>query len=112
MAKEWIHHRYFRLRNKDRSLETFTSIDNARALINLNETLYSTGNPKRTYLLVDDNHGLRMTMEFDKEEDETLFRVTSKSAWSDGTVMFAKGVEVYKHEWLYPDGSISDTANF
>ena len=109
MAAEWKHNRYFRLRNLDSSLQTFTSVDDAKTLCNLNDTLYSTGNPTRTYALADGDQGLKMTMEFDSEADQTSFVTAATNAWTDGTVMFADGVEVYKHEWLNADGTISVT---
>jgi hypothetical protein len=112
MANEYKHHRYFRLRNEDNSLQTFTSVDDAKTRCALNDTLYDTGNPVRTYALADSNQGLKMTMEFDTEADQTSFVTAASNAWTDGTVMFADGVEVYKHEWLHEDGSVSSTANF
>ena len=111
MAAEWKHHRYFRLRNADSSLTTFTSVDNAKTLCNLNDTLYSTGSPTRTYALADSNQGLKMTMEFASKANQDSFITAATNAWTDSTVMFADGVEVYKHEWLNADGSISATTN-
>ena len=112
MANAFRHHRYFRLRNADSSLQTFTSVDNAKTLCSLNDTLYSTGNPTRTYALADTNQGLKMTMEFDTLEDQDSFITAATHAWTDSTVMYADGVETYKHEWLHKDGSVSSTANF
>lgn len=112
MANAYKHHRYFRLRNEDSSLQTFTSVDDAKTKCALNDTLYNTGSPTRTYELADSNQGLKMTMEFDSETDQNSFVAAASSAWTDGTVMFASGVEVYKHEWLHPDGSVSTTTNF
>ncbi len=111
MAAEYKHHRYFRLRGADSSLTTFTSVANAQTLCNLNDTLYDTGNPTRTYALADSDQGLKMTIEFASLEDQTSFETAASNAWTDGTVMFADGVEVYKHEWLHQDGSVSSTAN-
>jgi hypothetical protein len=112
MAAEFKHHRYFRLRNDDSSLQTFTSVDDAKTRCALNDTLYNTGNPTRTYALADSDQGLKMTMEFDSLADQDSFITAASNAWTDGTVMFASGVEVYKHEWLHPDGTVSDTTNF
>lgn len=112
MAAEWRHHRYFRLRNSDSSLQTFTSVDNAKTLCNLNDTLYSTGSPTRTYALADSDQGLKMTMEFASQADQESFITAASNAWTDSTVMFADGVEVYKHEWLDQDGNIDHTTNF
>jgi hypothetical protein len=112
MADAYKHHRYFRLRNEDSSLETFSNVDDAKTKIALNDTLYNTGNPTRTYELAHSNQGLKMTMEFDSEADQTSFITAASGAWTDSTVMFASGVEVYKHEWLHEDGTISATTNF
>ena len=112
MANAYRHHRYFRLRDKGDSLHTFTSEDDAKTKCALNDTLYNTGNPVRTYELVDSNQGLKMTIEFDTEADQVSFIKAASSAWTDGTVMFANGIEVYKHEWLHEDGSVSSTTNF
>ena len=109
-GRNW-HHRYFRLRNADSSLQTFTSVANAQTLCNLNDTLYNTGNATRTYALADGDQGLKMTMEFATPADQDSFILAATNAWTDGTVMFADGVECYKHEWLHQDGSISATAN-
>ena len=87
-------------------------MDDAKTRCDLDDTLYSTGNPTRTYELADGNQGLKMTMEFDSEADQTTFITAASNAWTDGTVMFASGVEVYKHEWLHQDGTISSTTNF
>ena len=111
MSAEWKHHRYFRLRGEDSSLQTFTSVDNAKTLCALNDTLYSTGNPTRTYALADSDQGLKMTMEFATEADQNSFITAASNAWTDSTVMFADGVEVYKHECLNVDGSVSATTN-
>ena len=119
MAVEFKHHRYFQKRsdNYDESehesppLLTFTSVDNAKTLINFNDTLFDTGNATRTYALADNNQGLKMTMEFSSESDQTTFTTAASNAWTDSTVMFADGVEVYKHEWLHADGSVSATTN-
>ena len=111
MAAEYRHHRYFRLRGADSSLTTFTSVANAQTLCNLNDTLYDTGNATRTYALADSDQGLKMTMEFATLADQDSFILAATNAWTDSTVMFADGVEVYKHEWLHADGSISATNN-
>ena len=111
MAKEYKHYRYFRLRNEDSSLQTFTSVEDAQTRCALNATLYNTGNPARTYELADSNQGLKMTMEFDTEADQNNFITAASDAWTDGTVMFAEGVEVYKHEWLDPEGTVTVTTN-
>jgi hypothetical protein len=112
MANAWKHHRYFRFRNEDSSLQTFISVDDAKTKISLNDTLYNTGNPTRTYALADASQGLKMTMEFNTEADQQSFITAASNAWTDSTVMFASGTEVYKHEWLHADGSISATTNF
>ena len=112
MAAAYKHHRYFRLRNDDSSLQTFTSLDDAKTRCALNDTLYDTGNPIRTYALADSDQGLKMTMEFDSLADQESFITAASNAWTDGTVMFASGVEVYKHEWLHEDGSIGSVADF
>lgn len=111
MAAAWKHHRYYRLRNEDSSLQTFTSVDDAKNKVNLNNALYNVGNPVRTYVLADGNQGLRMTMEFDSLADQDIFITAASNAWTDSTIMFATGVECYKHEWLNPDGSISAISN-
>ena len=53
-----------------------------------------------------------MTMEFNTLEDQDSFITAATNAWTDSTVMYADGVETYKHEWLHKDGSVSSTANF
>ena len=111
MANAWKHHRYFRFRNEDSSLQTFISVDDAKTKISLNDTLYNTGNPTRTYALADASQGLKMTMEFNTEADQQSFITAASNAWTDATVMFASGTEVYKNEWLHADGSISSTTN-
>ena len=52
-----------------------------------------------------------MTMEFNTLEDQDSFITAATNAWTDSTVMYADGVENYKHEWLHKDGSISATTN-
>ena len=111
MAAAFKHHRYFRLRNEDSSLQTFTSVDDAKTKCALNDTLYNTGNSTRTYALADSDQGLKMTMEFDSLADQDSFITAARNAWENSTVMFASGVECYKHEWLNPNGSISATTN-
>jgi len=111
MATEFKHYRYFRLRGANSSLTTFTSVANAQTLCNLNDTLYNTGNATRTYALADSDQGLKMTMEFATLADQNSFITAATNAWTDSTVMFADGVEVYKHEWLHKDGTISATTN-
>ena len=119
MAVEFKHHRYFQKRsdNYDESEHespphlTFTSVDNAKTLINFNDTLFDTGNATRTYALADNNQGLKMTMEFASQSDQASFETAASNAWADSTRMYADLVWCYKHEWLNQDGSVSATTN-
>jgi len=109
MADKFKHHRYFRFKNEDGSLVTFIDVNDAKTRIALDDTVYNTGNPTRTYELADSNQGLKMTMEFDSEANQTSFVNAVSNAWEDESGSFASGVEVYKHEWLNEDGTISST---
>jgi hypothetical protein len=108
MAAEYKHHRYFRFRNNDNSLYTFSDVNDARSKIALDDEVYNIGSPTRTYQLVNSNKGLKMTMEFNSQANQDSF-VTATSTWSNESASFSSGVEVYRHEWLHKDGTISNT---
>lgn len=111
MSNKYKHHRYFRFRNEDDTLATFTSVDDAKTQIALDDTIYNTGSPTRTYALADSNTSLKMTMEFASEADQNSFITTVSNAWNSEKTGFAANAEVWKHEWLHQDGTVSNTFN-
>jgi hypothetical protein len=108
MTTEYKHHRYFRFKNNDNSLYTFSDVSDARSKIALDDERYNIGSPTRTYQLVNSNKGLKMTTEFNSKAEQDSF-ITEFSTWSNQVSSFALGVEVYRLEWLHKDGSVSST---
>lgn len=111
MAIEFRHKRYYRVRGEDGTLTTFTSVINANALIGF-KPAYRTSNPTKIEELVDSNQTLIVTFEFDTIEDEKAFKSAVDASWKAGGPFTGTGVEHFKTVWLYPDDSVSSTANF
>ena len=112
MAQEFRHKRYFEYIGEDSSAVTFTSVDNAKTLISLNNTLFTTGNPVITYELVNNSKGLCVSFEFSTITDQTNFIAANSAAWADRPTMYATQARIYKHEWLNKDNNIGATTNF
>ena len=67
MANAYRHKRYFRLRNDDSSLATFTDVDNAKTKIGF-RSAFDTSSPTTTFALADSDTTLIVTYEFDNLE--------------------------------------------
>mgnify|MGYP001209796772 FL=1 len=116
MANAFKHKRYFRIREADSSLKTFTSTADANTKIGFTSA-YSTSSPTKTEALADSDQTLVVTYEFDSESDQDAFKAAIDGAWDGSSSPFASGdgtytIEHFKTEWLHQDGSISSTTNF
>lgn len=115
MAAEWKHKRYFRVRESDNSLKTFSSTSDANTKIGF-KSEWTTSSPTKTEALADGDQTLIVTYEFDSNSDQTAFKSAVDGTWGDSTSPFNPAtdtdtVEHFKTEWLNADGSISATTN-
>ena len=116
MANAFKHKRYFRRREADSSLKTFTSTADANTKIGFTSA-YSTSSPTKTEALEDSDQTLVVTYEFDSQADQDAFKAGVDGAWADSSAPFDVGdgtyiIEHFKTEWLHEDGSVSSTALF
>ncbi len=114
MANAYRHKRYFRLRNDDSSLATFTDVDNAKTKIGF-RSAFDTSSPTTTFALADSDTTLIVTYEFDNQEDQDAFKAAvdtlmehSDTPWDEDPA--TSWTEHFKTEWLHQDGSISNTS--
>jgi|TARA_X000000950_G_C13577265_1_gene522038 hypothetical protein len=107
MALEWRHKRYLRVRLADSSLQTFSSVDDAKTKIGFNSYL-TTNSPTITYELADSNTTLVATIEYDSQDNQDTAKTAIDGNWpywtgDDST----QTVEQFESEWLNQDGSVS-----
>ena len=115
MAAEYKHKRYFRLKDVDSNVQTFSSTADANTKIGF-KSVYSTSSPTKTEALADSGQTLVVTYEFGSEADQTAFKSAIDGAWSDSSSPFSPAdasdtVEHFKTEWLHADGTVSATTN-
>ena len=121
MATEWKHKRYFRVKDYDGNLKTFTSTADANTIIGF-KAVYDTSTPIKTEVLADSDQTLVVTYEFNSEAEQTAFKSALHGAYTDdNSVASDTGhftpadasdrVEHFKTEWLHKDGSVSATVN-
>ena len=112
MANAFRHKRYFRLRNDDSSLATFTDVDNAKTKIGF-RSAFNTSSPTTTFALADSDTTLVVTYEFDNKDDQDAFKAAVDALMDDSTTPwneYTGYAQHFKTEWLHKDGSVSSTS--
>jgi len=112
MSTVWTHNEYYRRRLDDSTFYTFTGIEDAKTKMALHNTYLNTANPSISYTLQDSDQTVKVTLSFASEADQTTWKTAVDQLGDDSTAWHAGDIEWYKIEWLHPDGSVSDTANF
>ena len=116
MAAEYSHKRYFRVRENDGSMSTFSSTADANTKIGFTSA-YSTSSPTKTEALADSGKTLVVCYEFNDKNEQMAFKNAIDDAWAESPhspfnpADATDTVEHFKTEWLDEDGSVGNTSN-
>ena len=109
MAVAYKHKEYFRFRNSDNSLYTFTSLDDAKTLVDLHKTYLTSNSPTITYALADSDQTLEVTLEFADSAAQEAWKTAVDNLGDQRG--WGSQIEFFKIDWLHKDGSSSSLAN-
>jgi hypothetical protein len=114
MAKNYVHRRYYRIRDNSGNLITFLNTKDANSKINF-RSAWQTCSPIVTDILEQGNQVLCKTFEFESDQDQVNFKSAIDALWETGNPWLgndAGTVEYMRVEWLDTIGNIEFTKSF